>query len=641
VADLASTLQWVSAGAFALLAAATVIQWRRTREPATAWLAAALSALAVVPVAGRLETLGAPAALIADLSIVGFIASGFFVLMFRSCFLPLSRFLVAGAAALATGAVLFALTLQILAPSDRTLQALVAVVLIGTWGALLSEPIARFWLASRGLPPVQRARMRSLSVGLAVLLGILLVSALGGRATRNPTGAAATQLVALAMVPVILVSFAPPSWLRRQWRSKELAATRAATQDLLIFSPNRRTLAEKAIVWAQRLVGADGALIRDSDGLVLAVERVPERELAQLCAELDRDPKQGLSPLAGTPTQSVIRVRLPLDEGPAWLVVIAGPFTPVFGADEVEQLEAYGSYIAAGLERTRVTERLAAMERLKSQFLNLASHELRGPLTVLRGYLSMLDSGQLGKLNEIGEHAVPVMVAKASEMHGLVEQMLEAARLEEGRLALNLDRHDLRDVVASAVDAVRPLVGRRHSLTVQLGKSAVPVTADIERIQTILTNLLDNAIKYSPAGGEVRVAVRCVGDCAEVMVADRGVGIADKDLPTLFTRFGRIMDPAVAHVPGTGLGLYLSRELARLHEGDLVASAVAGRGSTFTLRLPRVQPADNGKVSPPLVGGVPGGARGGEADPRPHARAKPRALQDTSVDGGTSKQAQR
>jgi signal transduction histidine kinase len=623
--ELVSVLQWVTAAAFALLGAATVIQWRRTHEPAAAWLAAALSALAVVPVAGRLATVGAPVALTTDLSIVGFIASGFFVLMFRSCFVPLGlRWLVA-AAALATGSVLFALAVLILVPSNGTLQAVVGLVLIGTWGLLLAEPIGRFWLASRGLPRVQRARMRSLSVGLAVLLGVLVVSAVGGRQVRNPNWAVATQLVALAMVPVILVSFAAPSWLREQWRLGERAATRAATQDLLLFSADRRALAEKAIIWAQRLVGADRAFIRDADGSVLALERVPEAELEELSAWLDRDPKQGLSRFAGSPTRSVIRVRLPLEEGPAWLVVIAGPFSPVFGADEVEQLEAYGSYIAAGLERSRVTERLAAMERVKSQFLNLASHELRGPLTVLRGYLSMLDAGQLGTLNEIGDHAVRVMLAKAGEMHGLVEQMLEAARLEEGRLALHVERQDLRDVVAAAVDAVRPLIGRRHSLTVQVGTSALPVAVDVERIQTILTNLLDNAIKYSPAGGDVRVVVGADGDCAEVSVADHGVGIADKDMPTLFTRFGRVMDPAVAHVPGTGLGLYLSRELARLHQGDIVASAVHGKGSTFTLRLPSAQRADDG------AGGQPGIT----------SPAETRALQNTSVEGGGSERTQR
>jgi signal transduction histidine kinase len=203
--------------------------------------------------------------------------------------------------------------------------------------------------------------------------------------------------------------------------------------------------------------------------------------------------------------------------------------------------------------------------------------------------------------------------------------MLEAARLEEGRLALHVERQDLRDVVAAAVDAVRPLIGRRHSLTVQVGTSALPVAVDVERVQTILTNLLDNAIKYSPAGGDVRVVVGADGDCAEVSVADHGVGIADKDMPTLFTRFGRVMDPAVAHVPGTGLGLYLSRELARLHQGDIVASAVHGKGSTFTLRLPSAQRADDG------AGGQPGIT----------SPAETRALQNTSVEGGGSERTQR
>jgi signal transduction histidine kinase len=143
------------------------------------------------------------------------------------------------------------------------------------------------------------------------------------------------------------------------------------------------------------------------------------------------------------------------------------------------------------------------------------------------------------------------------------------------------------------------------------------VAVDLERIQTILTNLLDNAIKYSPEGGEVRIVVGGDGDSAEVAVVDHGVGIADHDLPTLFTRFGRVMNPVVAHVPGTGLGLYLSRELARLHGGDIVASAVPGKGSTFTLRLPRSHVADSTA-----------------AQPRPGAPLRAPSLQKTFRDRG-------
>ena len=283
--------------------------------------------------------------------------------------------------------------------------------------------------------------------------------------------------------------------------------------------------------------------------------------------------------------RSAIAVELPLEDGPGLLAVLGGPFTPVFASDEVLQLSSYASSVTAGLERARVTERLAAMERTKTQFLNLASHELRGPLTVIRGYLSMLELGSLGAISPNARRGIEMMAAKATEMNSMVEQMLEAARLEEGRLELHLANHDLRDVVRQSIEMVRPLVDAEHPIRVDVPDRPVTVEVDADRIQTILTNLLDNAVKYSPKGGEVQVAVADGREGPAVHVRDHGVGIAPESMPTLFTRFGRIASADTSHLPGTGLGLYLSRELARLHGGDITVESRPGSGSTFTLRL--------------------------------------------------------
>jgi two-component system sensor histidine kinase SenX3 len=116
--------------------------------------------------------------------------------------------------------------------------------------------------------------------------------------------------------------------------------------------------------------------------------------------------------------------------------------------------------------------------------------------------------------------------------------------------------------------------------------SAVPVVGDRSRLSMIVTNLLHNALKYSPAGGEVRVTCRVADGTAEVAVHDQGVGIAAEDIGRLFTRFGRIVTPETAGIGGTGLGLYLARDLARRHGGDVRVESRPGEGSTFTLRLP-------------------------------------------------------
>jgi signal transduction histidine kinase len=163
--------------------------------------------------------------------------------------------------------------------------------------------------------------------------------------------------------------------------------------------------------------------------------------------------------------------------------------------------------------------------------------------------------------------------------------MLEVSRLEESALVLKRERLDLRDVCRETVETIRPLV-REHRLKLVVPAEAVMVVADRDRVGNIVTNLLSNAIRYSPEGGEVRCEVDVDGGGPSVAVSDHGLGIADEDLPRLFTRFGRILTPENRGISGTGLGLYLSRELARQHGGDISVRSTAGSGSTFTLSLP-------------------------------------------------------
>jgi signal transduction histidine kinase len=125
-----------------------------------------------------------------------------------------------------------------------------------------------------------------------------------------------------------------------------------------------------------------------------------------------------------------------------------------------------------------------------------------------------------------------------------------------------------------------------HKIRVKCPDRPVPVRVDGERVKTIVSNLVSNAIKYSPGGGAVEVDVVNRGGIARVSVRDQGLGIAKDDLPVLFTRFGRVSTPETDHLPGTGLGLYLGRQLARLHGGEITVVSDPGRGSTFTLHLP-------------------------------------------------------
>jgi PAS domain S-box-containing protein len=228
-------------------------------------------------------------------------------------------------------------------------------------------------------------------------------------------------------------------------------------------------------------------------------------------------------------------------------------------------------------------DQMAELDRLKTEFLNLASHELRGPLAVVRGYNWMLRDGivQSEELPGIAR----IVEAKLAQMNLLVEQMLEAARLEADRAGLNRTTFDLVGVVLEQVTTFTS-ISDLHSFEVVKPERPVLISADRSRIATVVANLLDNAIKYSPEADEIQLKVGESGGSAFVAVRDRGVGIASEHVPLLFQRFSRLPTEQNVTIPGTGLGLFLCQEIARRHGGVIEAESYPSEGSVFTLRLP-------------------------------------------------------
>lgn len=258
------------------------------------------------------------------------------------------------------------------------------------------------------------------------------------------------------------------------------------------------------------------------------------------------------------------------------------------------------------------------LEHEKSEFLRLASHELRGPVSILRGYIAMLEDGSLGELPELARAVVPILDATAAGMNGTVDQMLDTARLDDDRLQLQRSPQDLGQLVVEAARTVAVLHAARDRIRFFGTERPLTVEVDAPRVRTMVGNLVSNAFKYSPAGAEVTVAMEMGGGRARVRVTDRGIGISEASMPRLFTRFGRIQDPRSEGVSGTGLGLYLSRELARRHGGDITVVSTPGRGSSFTLELPLTAPPSD--LRPPAAAGDTTGPRTG----RPaHPRARP------------------
>ncbi|GAC1328778.1 MAG: hypothetical protein NVSMB17_04550 [Candidatus Dormibacteria bacterium] len=296
-----------------------------------------------------------------------------------------------------------------------------------------------------------------------------------------------------------------------------------------------------------------------------------------------------------------------------------GPFV-AFIRDISERVAAQGAIEEQRLEQANAlhhrraveaaqarqhAQRMVELERLKTEFMKLASHELRGPLTVIRGYLSMLVDGSIPD----APSTYSVLTAKANQMNLLLNQMLEVARLEEGRLQLALRRADLRDLVAEAFEIVRPLAPPEVSLELDPGEVPAEAMVDPNRVRTVVASLLENAVKYSPGGGRIICRLEVQGDVAVVSVADSGIGIAPEDMPRLFTRFGRIVTPQNSHIDGSGLGLYLCREITLMHGGDVAAESSPLLGTTISVSLPLLASIEAAAEQGQVVG-LPAGAGG-------------------------------
>ena len=227
------------------------------------------------------------------------------------------------------------------------------------------------------------------------------------------------------------------------------------------------------------------------------------------------------------------------------------------------------------------------LERAKDEFIAVVSHELRTPLTALRGALGLVHGGVFGDLATDAAEMIAVAVDSADRLIRLVNDILDLQRLDAGRVELDLAPHVLDDLVHAAVRTVRPLAAEaaiRIDVTVP---DHVELVCDIDRTTQILTNLVANAIKFSPAGSTV--SVQAIPDATSVVITvrDTGRGIPADRLEQIFDRFVQVEVGDARHGSGTGLGLPIARALAIQHGGTLTVDSEPGLGSTFTLTLPR------------------------------------------------------
>ena len=251
-------------------------------------------------------------------------------------------------------------------------------------------------------------------------------------------------------------------------------------------------------------------------------------------------------------------------------------------------------YQAAELARQEAVEavaRAAIADRAKTDFLATMSHELRTPLNAIAGYAELLELGMRGPITEQQREAISRIRRSEQHLLGIVNDILMFAKTETGRIPLKLEDTSVAMVLESVRFLIHPMLTAHEVTFRQEGcEGRLAVVADHDRLNQILINLLSNAVKFSRRGGEVRIRCEIQDHLVAIHVEDDGHGIAEEKLEEIFEPFVQLSSGLTRTAEGSGLGLSISRELARLMGGDVTVKSTPGKGSDFTLTLPMSTP---------------------------------------------------
>jgi signal transduction histidine kinase len=244
-------------------------------------------------------------------------------------------------------------------------------------------------------------------------------------------------------------------------------------------------------------------------------------------------------------------------------------------------------HAAVAIENTRLYRAAQQADRAKSQFISVASHELKIPLTSIRGYADLIRQGTVGPVTEQQVKFLGTIRDNVDRMSNLVSDLADISRIETGRLKVEITEISLPDCVMETVVGLRPQIeAKRQTLSLDLPDVMPMVLADRARLVQILANLLSNANKYTPDGGDLKVTAQVEVESVRVSVEDNGIGLSESDQSKLFLQFFRSDEPVVREETGWGLGLYVTHRLVELLGGEIGVESEIGKGSTFWFVIP-------------------------------------------------------
>ncbi len=265
-----------------------------------------------------------------------------------------------------------------------------------------------------------------------------------------------------------------------------------------------------------------------------------------------------------------------------WLVVLGRII-----ATHIERDRELTVRTQAEAEQARLYHAAQDAIREREALLSIASHELKNPLAALLGYAHLLQRRINHETNvtERDLRAVQMIVTQAERINQMLTELLDISRLERGHFPIERLPLDLSTLVHTIVEEVQPMVSK-HTVAIEDSDNPVMVAGDKERLAQVLRNLIGNAIKYSPGGGRICIAVTAEDEQGCVAIRDEGIGIPGDALPHVFQRFYRAPNTAAHAINGFGIGLYVVKEIVSRHEGTINVSSTEGMGTTFLICLP-------------------------------------------------------
>jgi signal transduction histidine kinase len=238
-------------------------------------------------------------------------------------------------------------------------------------------------------------------------------------------------------------------------------------------------------------------------------------------------------------------------------------------------------------ELNEANARLRELSAMKEEFLALTTHDLRSPLTVISGVINFFTSGRLGDMTPEQKNMVAMMERNTQNLIELVNDLLDASKLESGTMRLDAATIELGGLVSELREQMQPLAREKEiALGEDVPEDLPPLRADRAKLRRVLVNLVSNALKFTPKGGRVRLGASREGAFVRVSVADTGVGIPREDLHDIFDKYAQARSRATRSEKGTGLGLYITRQLVELHGGKISVQSEVGKGSTFSFTIP-------------------------------------------------------